>query len=195
MCADIHDGQEHKRSVQGPDTEAQDQSSPDHHIRLATHGRSSASARIHSRDLRSGRLCSARLAVEASADVPVLPGCRSRRLPTLASAVPHRAHRGSVRLANANQGYALPIHENATPVGAFFIGDPARISWICEIGNDAGDGTKLIRGDIAARGSGSRQDGADWVGTSGETDVAPRGPTRTVRNEYGTRHEFSGQCL
>ena len=33
--ADIHDGQEHKRSVQGPDTEAQDQSSPDHHIRLA----------------------------------------------------------------------------------------------------------------------------------------------------------------
>src|SRR4029450_13746814 len=40
MCADIHDGQEHKRSVQGPDTEAQDQSSPDHHIRLATHGRS-----------------------------------------------------------------------------------------------------------------------------------------------------------
>src|SRR6266481_5093850 len=40
MCADIHDGQEHKSSVQGPDTEAQDQSSPDHHIRLATHGRS-----------------------------------------------------------------------------------------------------------------------------------------------------------
>jgi hypothetical protein len=40
MCADIHDGQEHKRSVEGPDTEAQDQSSPDHHIRLATHGRS-----------------------------------------------------------------------------------------------------------------------------------------------------------
>ena len=42
MCADIHDGQEHKRSVQGPDTEAQDQSSPNHHIRLATHGRSAA---------------------------------------------------------------------------------------------------------------------------------------------------------
>jgi hypothetical protein len=40
MCADIHDGQEHKRSVQGPDTEAQDQSSPDHQIQLATHGRS-----------------------------------------------------------------------------------------------------------------------------------------------------------
>src|SRR6267142_2266680 len=40
MCADIHDGQEHKRSAQGPDTEAQDQSSPDLHIRLATHGRS-----------------------------------------------------------------------------------------------------------------------------------------------------------
>jgi hypothetical protein len=40
MCADIHDGQENKRSVQGPDTEAQDQSSPDHQIQLATHGRS-----------------------------------------------------------------------------------------------------------------------------------------------------------
>src|ERR1700730_12991988 len=34
------DGQERYCSVQGPDTEAQDQSSPDHHIRLATHGRS-----------------------------------------------------------------------------------------------------------------------------------------------------------
>jgi hypothetical protein len=40
MCADIHDGQEHKPSVQGPDTEAQDQSSPDRQIQLATHGRS-----------------------------------------------------------------------------------------------------------------------------------------------------------
>src|SRR5215213_2066122 len=40
MCADIHDGQEHKPSVQGPNTEAQDQSSPDHQIQLATHGRS-----------------------------------------------------------------------------------------------------------------------------------------------------------
>jgi hypothetical protein len=40
MCADIHDGQEQKRSIQGPDTEAQDQPSPDHHIQLATHGRS-----------------------------------------------------------------------------------------------------------------------------------------------------------
>jgi hypothetical protein len=40
MRADIHDGQEQKRSIQGPDTEAQDLSSPDHHIRLATHGRS-----------------------------------------------------------------------------------------------------------------------------------------------------------
>jgi hypothetical protein len=29
-----------KRSIQGPDTEAQDQPSPDHHIQLATHGRS-----------------------------------------------------------------------------------------------------------------------------------------------------------
>jgi hypothetical protein len=38
MCADIHDGQEQKRSIQGPDTEAQDQASPDHHIQLATHG-------------------------------------------------------------------------------------------------------------------------------------------------------------
>ena len=40
MCADIHDGQEHKCSVQGPDTDAQDQPSPYLHIRLATHGRS-----------------------------------------------------------------------------------------------------------------------------------------------------------
>ena len=40
MCADIHDGQEHKRSMQGPDTDAQDQPPPFFHIRLATHGRS-----------------------------------------------------------------------------------------------------------------------------------------------------------
>src|SRR5262249_50916581 len=40
MRADIHDGQERKRSIQGPDTEAQDQPSPDHHSQLATHGRS-----------------------------------------------------------------------------------------------------------------------------------------------------------
>jgi hypothetical protein len=40
MCADIRDGQEQKRSIQGPDTEAQDQLSPDHHIQLAMHGRS-----------------------------------------------------------------------------------------------------------------------------------------------------------
>src|SRR5262249_37873298 len=46
MCADIHDGQEQKRSIQGPDTEAQDQPSPDHHIQLATHGRSIQSATI-----------------------------------------------------------------------------------------------------------------------------------------------------
>jgi hypothetical protein len=38
--ADIHDGQEHKRSMQGPDTDAQDQPPPFAHIRLATHGRS-----------------------------------------------------------------------------------------------------------------------------------------------------------
>jgi hypothetical protein len=31
---------EHKRSVQGPDTEAQDPRPPDHHFRLATRGRS-----------------------------------------------------------------------------------------------------------------------------------------------------------
>jgi len=37
--ADIHDGQEHKRSMQGPDTEAQDHP-PFAEIRLATHGRS-----------------------------------------------------------------------------------------------------------------------------------------------------------
>jgi DNA-binding NarL/FixJ family response regulator len=40
MRADIHDGQEHKRSIHGPDAEAQDQSSPSVYIRLATHGRS-----------------------------------------------------------------------------------------------------------------------------------------------------------
>ena len=39
MRADIHDGQEHKRSMQGPDTEAQDHP-PFVQIRLATHGRS-----------------------------------------------------------------------------------------------------------------------------------------------------------
>jgi hypothetical protein len=38
--ADIHDGQEHKRSMQGPDTDAQDQPPPFTHIRLAPHGRS-----------------------------------------------------------------------------------------------------------------------------------------------------------
>jgi hypothetical protein len=36
--ADIHDGQEHKRSKQGPDTDAQDHPPPFTHIRLATHG-------------------------------------------------------------------------------------------------------------------------------------------------------------
>src|ERR1700756_507076 len=36
MRADIHGGQEHKRSVQGPDTEAQDLSPPNHHFPLAT---------------------------------------------------------------------------------------------------------------------------------------------------------------
>src|SRR3984893_17479477 len=40
MRADIHDGQERKRSVQGPDTEAQDLSPPNHHFRLAMRGRS-----------------------------------------------------------------------------------------------------------------------------------------------------------
>ena len=39
MRADIHDGQENKRSMQGPDTEAQDHP-PFVQIRLATHGRS-----------------------------------------------------------------------------------------------------------------------------------------------------------
>src|SRR5262249_5995701 len=40
MRADIHGGQEHKRSVQGPDTEAQDLSPPNPHFPLATRGRS-----------------------------------------------------------------------------------------------------------------------------------------------------------
>ena len=39
MRADIHDGQEHNRSMQGPDTEAQDHP-PFVHIGLVTHGRS-----------------------------------------------------------------------------------------------------------------------------------------------------------
>jgi len=39
-CARIHDGQEQKRSMQGPDTDAQDQPPPFIQIRLATHGRS-----------------------------------------------------------------------------------------------------------------------------------------------------------
>src|ERR1700746_2226622 len=37
---DIHDGQEHNSSTHGPDTEAQDRSSPDRHFWLATRGRS-----------------------------------------------------------------------------------------------------------------------------------------------------------
>ena len=36
--ADIHYGQDHKRSMQGPDTEAQDHP-PFAEVRLATHGR------------------------------------------------------------------------------------------------------------------------------------------------------------
>src|SRR5438034_1269817 len=40
MCADIHDGREQNAPFKGPNTEAQDQLSPDQHIRLATHGRS-----------------------------------------------------------------------------------------------------------------------------------------------------------
>ena len=39
-AADIHDDQERKRSVQGPDTEAQDLSPPDHNFRHAMRGRS-----------------------------------------------------------------------------------------------------------------------------------------------------------
>jgi len=40
MRADIHDGQELKGSINRPDTEAQDQHSPNYHFRLATRGRS-----------------------------------------------------------------------------------------------------------------------------------------------------------
>src|SRR5271165_5866828 len=40
MRADIHDGQELERSINGPDTEAQDQPSSNQHFRLATRGRS-----------------------------------------------------------------------------------------------------------------------------------------------------------
>src|SRR5260370_24483132 len=36
----MQEGQEHKRSMQGTDTDAQDQPPPFIHIRLATHGRS-----------------------------------------------------------------------------------------------------------------------------------------------------------
>jgi hypothetical protein len=41
MRADIHDGQEHNRSMQGPDTEAQDHP-PFVQIQLATHGRANS---------------------------------------------------------------------------------------------------------------------------------------------------------
>src|SRR6187200_1855383 len=61
----------------------------------------------------------------------------------------------------------------------------ARISWICEIGNDAGGRHQILEqfetfrdefirehahsGDIAARSVQARdKTGADWVGTSGE---------------------------
>src|ERR1700740_2839744 len=41
MRADIHDGQEARNApCNGPNTDAQDQLSPDRHIRLAPHGRS-----------------------------------------------------------------------------------------------------------------------------------------------------------
>jgi hypothetical protein len=40
MRADIHYGQELNGSINRPDTEAQDQPSPNHHFRLATRGRS-----------------------------------------------------------------------------------------------------------------------------------------------------------
>jgi hypothetical protein len=63
----------------------------------------------------------------------------------------------------------------------------ARISWICEIGNDAGGRHQILEefetfrdefirehahsGDIAARPVQARdKTGADWVGTSGEDD-------------------------
>jgi hypothetical protein len=48
MRADIHDGQENKRSMQGPDTEAQDHP-PFVQIRLATHGRSMNGLMRHKR--------------------------------------------------------------------------------------------------------------------------------------------------
>jgi hypothetical protein len=38
LRADVHDGKEHNCSVQGPDTEAQDQAPPYRHFRLATRG-------------------------------------------------------------------------------------------------------------------------------------------------------------
>ena len=40
MRADIHYGREQLPPLNGPNTDARDQSSPDHHIQLATHGRS-----------------------------------------------------------------------------------------------------------------------------------------------------------
>src|SRR6201987_2161628 len=56
MRADIHGGQEHKRSVQGPDTEAQDLSPPNHHFPLATRGRSIQKCHKRTRALRSGSM-------------------------------------------------------------------------------------------------------------------------------------------
>jgi hypothetical protein len=37
---DIHYGREQLAPLKGPNTDARDQSSPDHHIQLATNGRS-----------------------------------------------------------------------------------------------------------------------------------------------------------
>jgi hypothetical protein len=77
MRADIHDGQEHKRSVQGPDTEAQDLSPPNHHFPLATRGRSIQKCqelpwggKKISPNLRSARLMGSALADEAYGNHP-----------------------------------------------------------------------------------------------------------------------------
>src|SRR5262249_23815531 len=52
MRADIHGGQEHKRSVQGPDTEAQDLSPPNPHFPLATRGRSIQKCQFQTSEVR-----------------------------------------------------------------------------------------------------------------------------------------------
>jgi hypothetical protein len=74
--ADIHDGQEHKRSMQGPDTDAQDQPPRFTQIRLATHGRS-----IQSGQTRKSASPTAKSAFPPRTDIVSSSG-QVRKVPT-----------------------------------------------------------------------------------------------------------------